>query len=332
MIKLEKAATKIMAAIGTAVMLFLLFYSWKYTKRLVEPEYYLDEKDSILWNALVGVVLVAVCGALSGVMKKIPAWALHLLAVLGAVTAVILGIRLARAAGAESIADQYYVQRAAMALADGDAEWVLAQDYYGIYPFQLGLAEIFALIFRVAGSTERLVIQQVQAVCGGITLYVGFRIVRELSGSRAAELLYLVAELLFLPVYCYALFIYGESIGTCSVLCAIWCYLMANRPEGKVWQKGLLWGAVALFMGLAYATRNVLLVVWIAMVIMQILVLLRSKKWQGHCRRSAWCWQSCCWGKRLSVTWRKDSLTGNMVPVLRMFCGLPWECRRIPTP
>ena len=31
-----------MAAIGTAVMLFLLFYSWKYTKRLVEPEYYLD--------------------------------------------------------------------------------------------------------------------------------------------------------------------------------------------------------------------------------------------------------------------------------------------------
>ena len=43
-------------------MLFLLFYSWKYTKTLVEPEYYLDEKDSILWNALVGVVLVAVCG------------------------------------------------------------------------------------------------------------------------------------------------------------------------------------------------------------------------------------------------------------------------------
>lgn len=281
MIKLEKAATKIMAAIGTAVMLFLLFYSWKYTKRLVEPEYYLDEKDSILWNALVGVVLVAVCGALSGVMKKIPAWALHLLAVLGAVTAVILGIRLARAAGAESIADQYYVQRAAMALADGDTEWVLSQDYYGIYPFQLGLAEIFSLFFRVAGSTELIVIQQVQAVCGGITLYVGFRIVRELSGSRVAELLYLVAELLFLPVYCYALYIYGESIGTCSVMCAIWCYLMVNRPEGKVWQKGLLWIAVALFMGLAYVTRNVLLVVWIAMVIMQILVLLRSKKWQG---------------------------------------------------
>ena len=281
MIKLEKAAIKIMAAIGTAVMLFLLFYSWKYTKRLVEPEYYLDEKDSILWNAVLCAVVMMVCGTLSRVLQKIPARVLHLLAILAAVAAAVFGIRLAEAAGAISIADQYYVQRAAMALADGNPEWVLAQDYYGIYPFQLGQAEFFSFFFRIAGSTELIVIQQVQAVCGGITLYVGFRIVRELSGSRAAELLYLVAELLFLPVYCYALFIYGESIGTCSVLCAVWCYLMANRSGGKIWQKVLLWAAVALSMGLAYVARNVLLVVWIAMIIMQILVLLRTKKWQG---------------------------------------------------
>lgn len=281
MIKLEKAATKIMAAIGTAVMLFLLFYSWKYTKRLVEPECYLDEADSILVNALLSAALLAVCAGLWKGMQKVPPKVLHLLAVISAVAAAVFGIRLAEAAGAITMADQYYIQRAAMALADGDAEWVLSQDYYGIYPFQLGLAEIFSFFFRIAGSTELIVIQRVQAVCGGIILYVGFRIVRELSGSRVAEFLYLAMELLFLPVYCYALFIYGESIGTCSVLCAIWCYLMANRSGGKIWQKVLLWVAVALSMGLAYVTRNVLLVVWIAMVIMQILVLLRSKKWQG---------------------------------------------------
>ena len=281
MTKAEKAATRIMAVIGTAVMLFLLFYSWKYTKKLVEPEYYLDEADRIFTNALLSIAVAAGCAVLWKGMQKVPARALHLLAILGAVAAAAFGIRLAGAAGAVTIADQYYVQRAAMALADGDAEWVLAQDYYGIYPFQLGLAEIFSFFFRVAGSTELLVIQQVQAVCGGITLYVGFRIVGELSGSRTAELLYLVAELVFLPAYCYALFIYGESIGTCSVMCALWCYLRANRPEGKVWQKGLLWAAVALLLGLAYVTRSVLLVVWIAMAILQILVLLRSKKWQG---------------------------------------------------
>ena len=208
MIKLEKAATKIMAAIGTAVMLFLLFYSWKYTKKLVEPECYLDEADSILVNALLSAALLAVCAGLWKGMQKVPPKVLHLLAVISAVAAAVFGIRLAEAAGAITMADQYYIQRAAMALADGDAEWVLSQDYYGIYPFQLGLAEIFSFFFRIAGSTELIVIQRVQAVCGGITLYVGFRIVRELSGSRVAEFLYLAMELLFLPVYCYALFIY----------------------------------------------------------------------------------------------------------------------------
>ena len=283
MIKLEKAVTKIMAVIGTAVMLLLLFYSWKYTKRLVEPEYYLDEADSILYNLLLSSVLLLLCGFFSGIVQKIPAKVLHLLAVIGAVAAAVFGIRLAEAAGAVTVdmADQYHIQRAAMALVDGDVEWMLSQNYYKIYPFQLGLAEIFSFFFRIAGSTELIVIQQIQAVCGGITLYVGFRIVRELSGSRGAELLYLVAELLFLPMYCYTLFIYGETIGTCSALCAIWCYLMANRTGGKTWQKVLLWVAVALSMGLAYVARNVLLVVWIAMVITQILVSLHSKKWQG---------------------------------------------------
>lgn len=60
-----------------------------------------------------------------------------------------------------------------MALADGDAEWVLAQDYYGIYPFQLGLAEIFALILpcgRLNGTARDPTgtggLRRHHAVCG----------------------------------------------------------------------------------------------------------------------------------------------------------------------
>ena len=126
MTKLEKAATKIMAVIGTSVLLFLLFYSWKYTKRLVEPECYLDEADSILVNALLSAALLAVCAGLWKGMQKVPSKVLHLLAVISAVAAAVFGIRLVEAAGAISTSDQYYIQRAAMALADGDAEWVLS--------------------------------------------------------------------------------------------------------------------------------------------------------------------------------------------------------------
>lgn len=281
MIKLEKAATKIMAVIGTAVMLFLVFYSWRYTKNLVRPEYYLDEKDSVLFNFLLCAVLLLLSGILTKAVQKIPARVTHLLAMIAAVAAAAFGIWLARAAGAVSDADQYCVQRAAKALVDGDMEWVLQQDYFGIYRFQLGLAEIFSFFFRVMGNTEAIAVQQIQAIFGGITLYVGFRIVWELSGQRLAELLYLLAEITFLPMYCYMLFVYGESLGVCSAVCAIWCYLIVSRPGGKTWTKCMYWAAIGFLMTLAYVAKSVLLVVWIAMFIMQILLALKNKSWKG---------------------------------------------------
>lgn len=281
MIKLEKAATKIMAVIGTAVMLFLLFYSWKYTKRLLEPEYYLDEKDSIFGNLLISVILLVLGSALYKVLQKIPEKILHLLAILTALAAAVFGICLAYGARTVALSDQYYVQRAAEALATGDVEWTCSQEYYRLFPFQLAFAQIYALLFRIAGSTELIVLQYVQAVFGGITLYVGFRIVRELSGQRLAELIYLLAEITFLPAYCYALFIYGEMIGVCSAVCAIWCFLVVNRPGGKCWKKCILWCMIGLLMTLSYVARSVLLVVWIAMFIMQLLLVLRDRRWKG---------------------------------------------------
>ncbi|MDY3657729.1 MAG: hypothetical protein SO043_06730, partial [Lachnospiraceae bacterium] len=65
MIKLEKAATKIMAVIGTAVMLFLVFYSWRYTKILFPNEVFQNEKDSILWNLLLFVGTFVLTGVLA---------------------------------------------------------------------------------------------------------------------------------------------------------------------------------------------------------------------------------------------------------------------------
>ena len=281
MIKLEKAATKIMAVIGTAVMLFLVFYSWRYTKRLVEPEYYLDEKDSIFYNLIFSMVVLFLCSMFSGIVQRIPEKVLHLLAILGAVAVTGFGIYFARAARAVVISDQYYVERAAEAMATGDLEWIIAQEYYRLYPFQLGIAQIYTFLFRLADSTDLIVLQQIQAVCAGITLYAGFRIVRELSGKRMAELLYLMAEIAFLPIYCYVLFVYGESLGICSVVCATWCYLVAGRSGGNKWKKFVLWCVIGLLMTLAYVVRSALLVVWIAMFIMQILLVLRERRWKG---------------------------------------------------
>ena len=281
MIKLEKAATKIMAAIGTAVMLFLLFYSWKYTKRIFSSDFFQDEKDSILWNLVCSAVVLAVAGASALYLRKVSEKTIHIATVLCAVITALFCLKIARDAGTYCVADQYQSFAAAEAFFTGDTEWLQTSEYHKMYPFQLGLSWIYFLFFRIAGRADNSVIQSAQALCVGVMLYAGFHIVRRLTHSRAAEVFYLLMAMLFAPMYCYVLFIYGETIGTCSAMCAVWFWLEANRTDRTAGSKWGYWGAAIAMLAVMYVARSGLLVVWIAMLIMQLLLSMKWKKWNG---------------------------------------------------
>ena len=279
--KLEKAATKVMAVIGTAVMLFLVIYSWRYTKRLFPNEVFQNEKDSILWNLLLCVGILILMGILAKYLNRVPERILHVAAVVCSVAAVIFSLWLVRDARAYCVGDQYHSFLAAQALFEGDTEWMRDYQYYQMFPFQLGLSSIYSVIFRVAGRADWRILQNVQAVLAGGILYAGYRIVRRLFQNRTAEVIYLLLELLFVPVYCYTLYIYGESIGICSAMLSVWFYLEANRTDRKAHSRGIFWILTALMLFVMYTARSGLLVIWIAMVIMQLLIFCerRNGKW-----------------------------------------------------
>ena len=280
MAKLEKAATKIMAVIGTAVMLFLAFYSWRYTKKLFPNEVFVNEKDSIFMNLLICVGILVLIGILSKILDKIPEGILHVLAVVCAAAAAIFSLYLVRDARAYCVGDQYHSFLAAQSFFSGDTEWMQEYRYFQMFPFQLGLSAIYSLIFRIAGQADWLILQNVQAICVGITLYAGYRTVRQLFRNRTAEVIYLILELLFVPVYCYALYIYGETIGTCSAMLAVWFYLEANRADRKKWSRGIFWLLTALMLFVMYVARSGLLVIWIAMAVMHVLILCERRNWK----------------------------------------------------
>lgn len=281
MINLEKAATKIMAVIGTAVMLFLVFYSWRYTKILFSNEVFQNEKDSILWNLLLFVGTFVLTGVLATFLSRVPKGVMHVAAIVCSVVAVIFSLWLIRDARAYCVGDQYHSFLAAQALFNGDTEWMRDYHYFQMFPFQLGLSAIYSLFFRIAGQADWMILQNMQAICAGAILYAGYRIIRQLFQSRTAEAIYLILELLFAPLYCYTLFIYGETIGTCSAVLAIWFYLEANRTDRKKGSRLLFWVLTALMLSVMYLARSGLLVIWIAMVIMQLLVFCQNRnlKW-----------------------------------------------------
>lgn len=264
---------------GLIVFVFLTFYSWRHTVKLLPDENVMDVRDNV-WITLLILIMTCIvfwgCGRLA---ERFPrrgmlgvAFAVSLMM---AVTAWIF----VNDAGAFAVMDQVQVYQAAIALAEGNGEILQAQPYYVAYSHQLFLADLIAAVFRLTGTTEEILIYHIQAVLVGMSAFAGFGVTRELFPNRKAELFALILPLLFFPMRVYTSYFYGETLGVCASLYAIWFFLRMNRRDEERTGFILLYGAlIALWVLLAAIARNALLIVWFAMCIIQILLVMKRRK------------------------------------------------------
>lgn len=235
--KIPRCCLKIAAVTGTMIFLVLTACSWYQTKTLRVGEALENHRDSV-WRTVV-VFFMVLCVAV-GVIKAekfLSEKLLHVLAALCSLGVAGIGFRLLHSVSSYAVADQWYVYEAARRLADGSFDVQEYAGYYLMCPYQLNLAQIYKFVFQVAGSSSYRALQGFQSICMGLGFYMGFRITRELFHRRAAELFYLIMGVLFVPMYIYSLYIYGETIGTCCAMVAIWCFLKYNSCKSV---KGIL--------------------------------------------------------------------------------------------
>lgn len=276
--KIEKVCLKIMACIGAALLVFFLWYSWRYTMRLYYSEAILDYRDNPALNLLFLAGVTVLVAITSRVSQAVSERALHVIAGVCALLVVAAGCTLAYCADIFTVADQAQIYMAADAFYTGETDWLVDYEYFYMFPFQFGMAELYALLFKIAGSSDYLVIGCAQAVATGVTVYAGFRITRELFRNKKAESTYLICALGFLPLYTYCIYVYGEAFGICLLMLSVWFFLLANREANTKKQQVLYFALSTLFMTLAYVARRGFLVVWVAMVIMQLLICVKRKK------------------------------------------------------
>lgn len=276
--KLQRWCLRIIAVLGTVIFLVLTVCSWYRTRTMLAGEFMETHRD-VFWKTMfvfLGVLLTVL--AVIKAERFFSARALHIIAIVISLGAALFGFFLMNSLQTYAVADQWYVYEAARKLADGSFDIQEYAGYYQIYSFQLNLAQIYELIFRITGESGYRILQGVHGVCVGFILYMGFRITGELFHRRAAELVYLVLGMLFVPMYIYMLYIYGETPGTCFAMVAIWCFLKYNSCETVrgVLGYGLL--GMAAIAGL-YQVRVGLMVVWIAMLLIQILMTIEKRKY-----------------------------------------------------
>lgn len=276
--KLQKWCLKMTAVLGIMIFLVLTICSWYRTKTLLFDEFLKDHKDTI-WKTVIvfcGVILLT-CVVIK-LERFFSAKCLQIIAIVFAVGAVLFSFFLMNSSKTYAVADPWYVYDAACRLAEGTFDIQRYSGYYQFYSFQLNLSQIYELLFRLTGSNSYRVIQGMQGICVGITVYMAFLITRELFGRRSAELICLILGILFVPMYIYILYIYGETLGTCCAMVAIWCFLKYNKCKSirGILRYGILGiAAVAVF----YQARVALVVVWIALMLIQLLITLVHKNY-----------------------------------------------------
>ena len=99
---------------------------------------------------------------------------------------------------------------------------------------------------KLTGNMTVGLLEIIQSLFTGMSVYAGFRITRELFHKTNTEIVYLLLAVLCLPQYLYAMFIYGESLGICATMYACFFSLQANR-EGISIKRSLCYYAVILF-------------------------------------------------------------------------------------
>lgn len=283
--QVNKTGLTIIAFIGLVIMAFLTGSVWRYTIRRLTTGELQIEKDSLGLNLLYFFVAVILAYGIYKACAFLEQKALHIIALVLAVglTAGIFYL-IESASAIQIVSDQAQIIFGAEWLLDGKYEEIYNYSYFWVYPYQLLVSKFFSGIIQAFGKPvwESLkLLQYVNAVCVGITFYIGMCIAEKLFEDRRIEGLYLLFAVPFAPMYIYALFIYGEAIGVCSTVIAIYFYvLIKQKKRRRKWLLCLYWAGMAFCLWIAYLMRPGLLIVWIAILIMEILTCLREKGWR----------------------------------------------------
>jgi hypothetical protein len=285
--KLQRLGLQGIALVGFLIFLFLTLYSWLYTVKVItDTEVLTIERESLGMSLLGMMLFMLFAEGILFVARRLNERWIRGLAAAGAVFVTAFSFFLIGAADNFPMTDQQAVYYAAVNLYEGNLEPVRSYGYFNAYPYQLNLASVFAWIFRLTGNSSPQMLQYGNALCAGLTLYAGFHITRELFHRVETECIYLLSMILFLPIYLYTQFVYGEMISICAAVCSGWIFLVLNRRDGESresagkrrLQSGALWLLLGLTLLLGCLVRGSTLIIWIAMVILEGLLVLKNRK------------------------------------------------------
>lgn len=166
--------------------------------------------DNPLFNILYLILAILICYGLFRFFSKIKHGEkiLLILSCLWVFGASLLWTYFSKSGPASDCGSVYY---AAKQFARNDFSALAYRDsYFSVYPFQLGLASFYEIIFRFVGSDNFHILQGVNAICLVICLLSQYGLCKCLFSSKKAPMYSLLLTDFCIPFIMYGSYIYGE--------------------------------------------------------------------------------------------------------------------------
>lgn len=217
--------------VGSLIFLYLAWYAFQYTQYMLPGGYEapVDVPDSRSRNLLGLMAAVSFMAVLMFLEKHIDGKVRRIICYVSGL-AVALWIGMAGMWWISSSAhvpagDQAFIYGSASYFMEGNYNHLGLGSYYDMYPFQLGLTALCELFFQIVGAYNYWAFEAGCVVLAVGSVYIGSRILSELTESMAVIVGYNVLISGCLPLIFYTAWVYGDIPSIFFALLAEWMLL-----------------------------------------------------------------------------------------------------------
>lgn len=238
-LRLYRLGNWVVRITGSLIFLYLIWHAFRYTHYMTP---FGDEKplcvpDSRSRNLLGLLAAVCATAVLMYFEKKADR---RLQRILCRVTlaAAMLWIAVAGLWWISSSAhvpegDQAFIYGGASYFIEGRYFFLEKRGYFSIYPFQLGLTALCELVFRVVGAYNYKALEIICVAFAVGSVYMGHRIVWQITESTAAVIGYNILMMGCLPLILYTSWVYGDIPSIFFALLAAWMLIEYTSKKKK---------------------------------------------------------------------------------------------------
>ncbi len=276
---LETICTKIVYGIASAMFLALTFWAVKYSHRHSEDyssEHISGVFDSLGANLPLFILILVVFYLLQVVLlrgtKEQQRKKVKIFLIIDMVITGILAFIWVTGCHIKPSDDQLQVYLTSVEFSQGIYRDMEA--YFYMCPQQYGLAFLYECIWWIWESYH--FVQYINIIFLLMIIYFGYRINDCLFKNERINLYTILVINMFLPLFFYINFVYGEVGCVAMSLCCIWAVLQWKQTE-----KIRYIVAALLTMSLAVLVRMNMIIVAIALFIVLLMYALTKKKWKA---------------------------------------------------